>query len=429
MAKKSEKEILQSIEKINWDFEDYSSSKYPLDINSIPWYPATFPAPIPKYLIGLLSEPKDLVFDPFGGKGTTAVEALKQRRIFAYNDLNPHAALIMRCLLDAVCQDGDEDTILSIVSEDKDALTGDVLAGTHLDYKGKDDKLILGNFSKNIEDELSKRKIKRDAIYWFHADTLSELICLFDYINSFVGTAQTIRQLAFLSILKVVCSQRGHFSYVTDNCKPAEMKYYSAIEAYIDMIDRIQRACVDFIRQYEAINKAYDLQEISRHCLIHEGDAKDCSYISDASVDLIITSPPYLCAQDYILTMRLNDFFFPNEGFVSLPFKEIGPRRLRTRPGVVNTYFEDMDITLKEMYRILKSDAYFCLIIGQGKGKVSAGIDVIEKIKSYANKNGFSEMYRTTRNINYRTNRIGGVDKEDIILYRKGKVTSRIETV
>ena len=43
------------MEKINWDFGDYNTSKYPLDLNSIPWYPATFPAPIPKLLIGLLS--------------------------------------------------------------------------------------------------------------------------------------------------------------------------------------------------------------------------------------------------------------------------------------------------------------------------------------------------------------------------------------
>ena len=82
MVKRAEDEILQSLNIINWEFKDYNSAKYPLDINSIPWYPATFPAPIPKYLIGLLSEPGDMVFDPFGGKGTTAIEALKQKRKF-----------------------------------------------------------------------------------------------------------------------------------------------------------------------------------------------------------------------------------------------------------------------------------------------------------------------------------------------------------
>ena len=419
MVKRTEKEILQSLNKTNWDFEDYSSSRYPLDLNSIPWYPASFPAPIPKYLVGLLSETGDIVFDPFGGKGTTAVEALKQRRKFIYNDLNPHAVLIMRCLLDAISQDGGEESILRVVSKDRSAMARIASVGARQNYKGKDEKLILEKLPESIDNELSKRRIKRDVIYWFHAETLMELILLFDYINSFDGTAQGIRKLAFLSILKEVSSQRGHFSYVTDNCKPTEMKYYSATDAYIDMIDRVQRACINFIKQYEVINKTHDLQEYRKLCVIHEGDAKNCSYIPDASVDLIITSPPYLCAQDYILTMRLNDFFFPDEGFVNMPFREIGPRRLRTRPGIVTAYFDDMNLALKEMYRVLKDDAFFCLIIGQGKGKVSDGIDVIKKIKQYAEKNGFTELFEATRNINYRTNRIGGVDKEDLILYRK----------
>lgn len=423
MVKRTENEIFQSLNKINWDFEDYSSSRYPLDLNSIPWYPATFPAPIPKYLVGLLSETGDTVFDPFGGKGTTAVEALKQRRRFIYNDLNPHAVLIMRCLFDVISQDGDEESILQVVSEDRSAMARIASAGVHLSYKGKDEKLILEKLPESIDNELSKRKIKRDVIYWFHAETLIELILLFDYINSFEGTAQGLRKLAFLSILKEVSSQRGHFSYVTDNCKPAEMKYYSATDAYIDMIDRVQRACVNFIKQYEIINKTHDLQEYCKLCMIHEGDAKNCSFIPEASVDLIITSPPYLCAQDYILTMRLNDFFFPDDGFINMPFREIGPRRLRTRAGIVTAYFDDMNLVFKEMHRVLKDDAYLCLIIGQGKGKVSNGIDVIKKVKEYAKKNGFAEQFEATRNINYRTNRIGGVDNENLILYRKKHLT------
>ena len=419
MVKKSENEILQSLRKINWNFEDYNSSKYPLDLNSIPWYPATFPAPIPKYLIGLLSESGDVVFDPFGGKGTTAIEALKQRRKFIYNDLNPHAVTIMRCLFDAVSQAGGERSILHVVDQDRVATTDSTTAKSKLNYPGKEDKQVLEKLPHNIESVLADRNIRRDAIYWFHADTLLELIKLYDYINTFTGAEKEVRKLAFLSILKEVSSQRGHFSYVTDNCRPAEMKYYCAINAYIDMIDRIQRACIDFIRQYEAINKACDLQAVHSLCLIHEGDAKDCSYISDASVDLIITSPPYLCAQDYILTMRLNDIFFPNEGFANMPFKEIGPRRLRRRPGIAATYFDDMNLTIKEIYRVLKDNAYFCLVIGQGQGKVSDGIDVVKQIKQYTEEIGFIELFETTRNISFRTNRIGGVDKEQLIIYRK----------
>lgn len=403
------------MKKINWDFGDYNSAKYPLDLNSIPSYPATFPAPIPKYLIGLLSEPYDIVFDPFGGKGTTAIEALKQRRRFIYNDLNPHAVSIMYYLMDAINQKSKENLYI----DEQINIAGFVSGGDHTSYPGKNKESIYSHLPNGFEDELSSRRINNDAIYWFHVDTLHELILLYDYINSHCDNDRGIRRLAFISILKEVNSQRRHFSYITDNCKPTQIKYYNAIESYINMFTRIQKACVDFSRQYEAINKIQDLHEISRSCLIHEGDSRNCSYIQNESVDLIITSPPYLCAQDYTLSMRLNDFFFPNNGFICMPLKEIGPRRLRTKSGIVEDYFSDMKLVLHEIYRVLKMNGFFCLVIGQGKGNVSKGINVIEKVKTLASESGFIEIFNTTRTISYRTNRIGGVDTEDVIVYQK----------
>lgn len=414
---KTDDDIRQAMKRINWNFDDYSSSKYPLDINSIPWYPATFPAPIPKYLVALLSGAEDVVFDPFCGKGTTAVEALKQRRRFIYNDLNPHAVTIMECLLQTIGQPVGDDKMESILKADRKLFHHEPVI--YEGYQGKEDTYILAKMPANLKFQLSERGLKEDIIYWFHGETLQELIRLYDHIESFNGFDKGIRKLAFLSILKEVSSQRRHFSYVTDNCRPDHMKYYDAINAYIERLDRIRRACIDFYRQYRVINKNDDLLALSEKCVVHSGNAKDCSYIQDGSVDLIITSPPYLCAQDYILTMRLNDFFYPEKGFKELPFTEIGPRRLRSRPGIVDSYFEDMDVVFKEMYRVLKSDSFFCLIIGQGRGKVSENINVIDNVVQQGMDSGFSQVYRTTRDISFRTNRIGGVDKEDLIVFRK----------
>ena len=419
MVQRDWEEIQQSILKINWDFEDYSSTKYPLDINSIPWYPATFPAPIPKYLIALLSEHRDVVFDPFGGKGTTVVEALKQGRRYIYNDLNPHAVSIVECIFSAINHICDEKDIFMMAQQDRLELMGLIKSGQVPSYTGKDVDQIYGNLPENIEQILNDRQIKQEVVFWFHCETLAELIKIYDHIRKFSGNQRTIRKLAFVSILKEVCSQRGHFSYVTDNCRPTEMKYYDAIDAYCEMLNRIQRACIDYNKQYTVINQTKDLSEINHQSFIHFGDARDCHYIDDKSVDLIITSPPYLCAQDYVLTMRLNDFFYPNDEFNTLSIKEIGPRRLRNKSGIVDSYFLDMQCVITELYRVLKDDAYFCLVIGQGKGKVSQGIDVIDNVIHIAVEIGFDKLFRRSRNISFRTNRVGGVDKEDIIIFRK----------
>lgn len=44
------------------------------------------------------SEPNDLVLDPFGGKGGTAIEAIKSHRRIIYNDLNPYAFFVAKTL-------------------------------------------------------------------------------------------------------------------------------------------------------------------------------------------------------------------------------------------------------------------------------------------------------------------------------------------
>jgi len=58
-------------------------------------YLAMFPASIPSYYINLLTKPGDIVFDPFGGRGTTPLEALILGRKGIGNDLNPLATLLI----------------------------------------------------------------------------------------------------------------------------------------------------------------------------------------------------------------------------------------------------------------------------------------------------------------------------------------------
>ena len=66
-----------------------------------PWhrmcsYLGAYPAPLARSLICMLSDPRDIVFDPFSGRGTTLLEArLLDRRALA-SDLNPIAVALSR---------------------------------------------------------------------------------------------------------------------------------------------------------------------------------------------------------------------------------------------------------------------------------------------------------------------------------------------
>lgn len=73
-------DIRRKLHNINWNFDfniDYSSdSIYPFDCRKHFSYPATFIPEIPFTLIEVLSQKGDIILDPFGGIGTTFVQAL-----------------------------------------------------------------------------------------------------------------------------------------------------------------------------------------------------------------------------------------------------------------------------------------------------------------------------------------------------------------
>ncbi len=59
-------------------------------------YRACFKAQLPKFFIEFLSQPGDNVYDPFSGRGTTAIESgLLGRRVIA-NDINPLSEILCR---------------------------------------------------------------------------------------------------------------------------------------------------------------------------------------------------------------------------------------------------------------------------------------------------------------------------------------------
>lgn len=416
--------LMKTLSQINWDFSDYNSLKYPLDINSIPWYPATLPPPIPKFLIALLSKEKDIIFDPFGGKGTAVIEAIKQNRSFYYNDLNPFAVditteiinIIRSCFLD-------KKQLSNICTMDIENLKNIETRFCKEDtYEGKNNEIICKYCNSELTNEIKSLGLSEELIYWYHADTLRELIYIYKLIGNIPDAAYYMRKFAFVSILKEVCSQRGHFTYITDNCRPYKMMYYNAFTAYVSMLERIKSSAKEFKKQFQVMNAEGDLLDIINKSRINCGDARKLDWIEENSVDFVITSPPYLCAQDYVKTMRLINLFFPDERFKDLADKEIGARSRRRGKSVevVQSFYNDMNDVLSEISRIMKKDKFFCLVIGQGKGKITQGFDTISDISTMAvSKYNFEKIYQTSRNINYKAVRVGGVDREEIIIFRK----------
>ena len=59
-----------------------------------------------RFFISQYTRPGDLVYDPFSGRGTTAVEAALNNRRVAANDVNPLSAVLTRPAPVAAIADG-----------------------------------------------------------------------------------------------------------------------------------------------------------------------------------------------------------------------------------------------------------------------------------------------------------------------------------
>jgi hypothetical protein len=232
-----------------------------------------------------------------------------------------------------------------------------------------------------------------------------------------------IRRCAFSSILKAACSQTDHITYITDNCKPGKLVYKNARKLYLDQIRVFRMSVDDFYKRYITIFGSVESISLNLdNSIVNSGDSRNMKWIEENSVDLIITSPPYLCAQDYVKTMRLTHMFFPNELMKEKLSLEIGARRKRgaNADKTVQEYYMDMEHVIAEIARVLKVGKYFCLIIGQGSGKITKAYDTVSDIsKLIQEKYGFTLEHETQRNIWSRRIHLGGVSEESILIYKK----------
>lgn len=399
---------MRTLHQINWNFSDFTSSKYPFDLNSIPWYPATFISPIPRLLVASLSNEGDVVLDPFGGKGTTAIESALQSRIPLYCDLNPFIAESTEGLFAAI----------EYVLYGNDELINE------------EAEIMQHNLSEQETERLIvEYHINRDVFKWFHKKTVYMILAIVKSIHfSFeVGNQRCglIKKLALSSILKSVCSQKGHFTYITDNCKPGEddLIEKDAIKLYIDKIDQILKAAKEFVTQYKLVFQTRDLNEILQKRKIVIGNAKDLNWIDSKSVDLVVTSPPYLCSQDYIRTMRLMNLFFENRQAFEIDVKqEIGARSSRRGKSevVVSKFYDDMKVVFENIDRVLKDEGILALVIGQGKSKIISEYDIISDLINILEEDfAFQLVFRQERQIGSRVIQVGGVDKESVLIFTK----------
>lgn len=371
-------EIKKKLNSINWNFDftiDYGrDTLHPFNCRKYYSYPATFIPEIPYAMIEILSQKGDVVLDPFGGIGTTFIQALSLERIPYSFDINPVATTVCKILY-----------MLFDPSIDKEIIRDQLLQLC----KGYDETKDYTVYLSTQRKELSG---------WFEKNTFNEIPFLFykfDHLQDKV--VQNVMKLILSSILVTLSSQNKGWAYIADNVKPKkdELREKPVFDQYAistknllnDVIDHESRLSSSFATFYSEIT--------------HEPRIFDDSLVNvpikTETVDLVITSPPYPRMIDYVKSQRLTFDFF-NENFADYVGREIGARYRRSRRDCLTSYEQDICRINKKIFDVLKPGGYFCVVLPDYDVK-DIRKNVIERIVEDYTKLGMDKVFEVGRYI------------------------------
>lgn len=386
--------------------------------NLLHHYPAKMINQIPLVLLPIYANKGDTILDCFSGSGTT----LMQARLYGMNaigrDINPLAVLISRV----------KSTNLNI-----NKLKAEV---------------------KILYDKIDKVKVNENEIpifpnkdFWFEKKVQYDLAKILKSIKK-------IKNKKYREFL-LVC-----FSSIIRKVSNADAKIVPPVKSK-KMLKLIQKGRkIDTLGIFkEAVSSNLErVSNFSRDCVksttlgVKKGNAKKLR-LKDNSIDLVITSPPYISAQKYARSTQLEMYWL---GLVKDNIKKIDLNTLGTervyvgefktindtgyslldkyirlikkndeeRAYITYKYFKDMQEVISEIYRVLKPNKNFILVIGNNK-ITKIYLPNHEILSEIAESVGFVKEDEYIDDIKYRgfmtkRNKTAGlIDSEWILIFRK----------
>lgn len=329
--------------------------------HSVHAFAAKFPPQIPRIFIEGLTNPGETVLDPMMGSGTAIVEAfLRNRRAVGF-DLDPLALLI--CSVKTMPVDFLE---ASLAGKEIVATAHDLVKRT--DYL---DDIIAERYDPTTRDFID---------YWFSNDSQHQLMALLLGIER---EKPSERLGAFLKVVfsSIIITKSGGVSRAYDlaHTRPHRVSGKPVKDA-IKIFEQRLLKISDLLCQ---------LPQNGKHVLIKNHDCRQTLPISRNSVHLVVTSPPYANAIDYMRAHKFSLVWF-GEGISQLGElrgRYIGSERTSDlqktsipsevqktitrveardpkKARVLAKYFQDMGSSIGQMYRVLKPGRACVIIVG-----------------------------------------------------------------
>ncbi len=352
-------------------------------------YRACFKPQLPAYFIEFLTREGDVVYDPFSGRGTTAIEtALRGRKVVA-NDVNPLSTLLTRPRLEI-----------------------------------PDLNLIEARL-KSLRPS-SRARSDIDLSMFFHRDTLREIVSLRNYLRR---RRQSGNEDAVDRWVRMVATNRltghspGFFSvYTLPPNQAALPKHQERINRKLKQKPTYRDTRALILKKTIYLHRRLSLEDRTRlrtaavDAVFFDCDAVNTQDIRSGSVQLTVTSPPFLDVVEYARDNWLRCWFN------SLNADEASQRITMSR--TIEDWAKVMARVFRELYRVARRRGWVAFEVGEIRG---GRLKLEETVVPLGQKAGFipiavlvnTQRFTKTSNIWGVRNNSLGTNSNRIVLFQK----------
>ena len=355
-----------------WAFAEYKPSETGKWTHDYHRYPAKFIPQLVEKLIGeYITDTHAHINDPFMGSGTTIVTAISKGFQASGTDINKISFLVTKVKSKPIEPIYLEKKVNQFLSE--------------LSFLDPAENVLYDTPVKPIIPEKHIEKID----YWFLPEHKNQLGAILNVISS--EQDETIREffgVAFSNILKNCSIWLKSSTKPTRDFKKEPTNPYSAIRKHLK---KMQRGNEQF----------YDVVPVPENCdghlNIRIGDAKE-QPVSDKSVDLIVSSSPYVTSYEYADLHQLSTIWLDyaddlndyKKEFIGTSHKQYENKQLKSHIALkivdkmsskspkkaqeILAFFIDMEEVFDESFRILKRGGRCCYVIGNTRLR---GVDIL----------------------------------------------------
>lgn len=303
-------------------------------------YRACFKPQLPRFFIERLTRPGDVVYDPFMGRGTTPLEAALLGRVPFGCDVNPLSVLLVRPRLGPP------------------ALEQVAARLKEIDFADADEA-------------------PEDLLVFYHAETLREICALRKYFRAreAAGALDAVDDwVRLVALNRLTGHSKGFFSVYTlppnqatsvvAQRKINEKRNQAPDRRHVpDIILKKSRA---LLSECDAATRATLATVAGRARLLTRPAAGTPALAAD-SVDLVVTSPPFLDVVQYA-----------TDNWLRCWFVGIDPKTVQlTVPKQLERWQEAMTGVFHELHRVLKPGGHVAFEVGEvhgGKTKLEEAV-------------------------------------------------------